>query len=247
MSTVESRLTAARAHALAGKWRELADEALIASILDDAPVGRVAVVTSFGIESAVLLDMVARINQSVPVIFVNSGRLFPETLAYRDRLIEWLGLTDVRTVAADAAPVARIDPNEKLYLTDTDACCRVRKVEPYVRALVAFDVEITGRKRFQDGARADLEKIELVSSRLKINPLAHWSEADISAAFVKQSFNDQPSLFWQRRPFFSEKALRNLTMRGETSGIKPLLHLPDCLVNRREPPGVNDESSHRAL
>jgi phosphoadenosine phosphosulfate reductase len=180
---------------LADRWRALGDEALIAAVLDDAPAGRVAVVSSFGAESAVLLDMVARVDRTVPIVFVDTGRLFPETLAYRDRLVDRLGLTDVRTVAADAARVRRLDPAGTLHRSDAEACCRVRKVEPYLRELAAFDVEVGGRKRFQAGARAGLETVERLDGRLKVNPLAHWSESAIDSAFEQRGLPRHPLFF----------------------------------------------------
>jgi phosphoadenosine phosphosulfate reductase len=190
-----SRLTSARARVLADKWRALGNEALIAAVLGDAPAGGVAVVSSFGIESAVLLDMVARVDRTVPIVFVDTGRLFPETLAYRNQLVDRLGLTDVRSIAADAARVARVDPDAKLHRSDSEACCRVRKIEPYLGALTAFDVEITGRKRFQGGARADLRTVERLDGRLKVNPLAHWSEAAIDSAFDQRGLPRHPLYF----------------------------------------------------
>ncbi len=195
MIAATARLTAAGIHGLAHAWRVLDGEALVSSVLESAPALRVAAVTSFGIESAVLLDMVARLDRALPVVFVDTGRLFPETLAYRDILVERLGLTGVRTVAADGARVARVDPDETLHRTDPDACCRVRKVEPYAGSLAAFDVQITGRKRFQGGARGTLEPVEVAGDKVKVNPLAHWSETDIDAAFDRRGLPRHPLYF----------------------------------------------------
>jgi len=145
--------------------------------------GRIALVSSFGAESAVLLDLVARIDRTVPVIFLDTGKHFPETLAYRDRLIAHLGLADVRIVAPDPLDLAAEDGDGALWRLNPDHCCRLRKVLPLSRALADFDAWITGRKRFHGGTRRDLPRIEVADGRVKINPLAHWTRAAVMRAF----------------------------------------------------------------
>jgi phosphoadenosine phosphosulfate reductase len=138
-------------------------------------------VSSFGAESAVLLDMVASVDRNTPVIFLETGKLFPETLAYKDELVRSLGLQDVRVIRPDPADLARFDPNGDLWQREPDMCCHIRKTEPLDRALEGFVGWITGRKRFQGGKRATLPTIEQdpVSGLLKLNPLANWSLEDI--------------------------------------------------------------------
>ena len=125
-------------------------------------VGRekLALVSSFGTESAALLKVMADVDPSIPVVFLDTGWLFEETLAYRDTLIETLGLTDVRSIKPDEAALSRQDPDRELWFTDPDACCRIRKVEPLARALKPFAGWINGRKRFQGGARTDIPVVE---------------------------------------------------------------------------------------
>jgi phosphoadenosine phosphosulfate reductase len=147
-----------------------------------SPLGdRLALVSSFGAESAVLLDMVASVAPATPVIFLDTGHLFPETLDYQRSLCAHLGLSDVRHVRPDPAALARHDPLGERYRDDADLCCHLRKTEPLEQALHGFAGWITGRKRFQGGARADLPLVETepTTGRLKINPLAHWSLEDI--------------------------------------------------------------------
>lgn len=147
--------------------------------------GRVAVISSFGAESAVLLAQIAAQDASVPVFFIDTGRHFPETLAYRDALTERLGLKDVRTIAPKAAAVAYRDPEGQLVAFDPDACCALRKVEPLEAVLPDFDIWVTGRKRMQAATRAGLPLMEpQADGSVKFNPLAGWSEAQI-AAFMK--------------------------------------------------------------
>jgi len=139
--------------------------------------GRIAVVSSFGAEAAALLALVAAVDPATPVIFLDTGKHFPETLAYRDRLAATLGLTDVRSVAPDPADLAAADPMGDLHRFAADRCCHLRKVLPLKRVLAGFDAWISGRKRFQGGARAALPTIEAADGRIKLNPLADWDAA----------------------------------------------------------------------
>jgi phosphoadenosine phosphosulfate reductase len=153
--------------------------------------GRVAVVSSFGAESAVLLDLVASIDRSVPLIFANTQKMFGETLAYRDGLAESLGFTDLRVYRPDPYEIARRDDKSLRWAYDPDGCCDLRKVEPLRRALAGFDAWISGRKGFQSG-RAGLPRFELDEGRLKINPLADWDKAAIDAHFVARELPRHP-------------------------------------------------------
>jgi phosphoadenosine phosphosulfate reductase len=146
--------------------------------------GRTALVTSFGAESAVLLHLVAGIDPRTPVIFLETGKLFPETLAYRDLLVERLGLEDVRSVKPDAAALLAADPAGDLWRHNPDLCCRLRKVEPLARALEGFAAWINGRKRYQGADRGRLPLVERAGGRIKLNPLAHWAEGEIAHYFA---------------------------------------------------------------
>ncbi len=148
--------------------------------------GRIAVVSSFGAESAVLLAMVAEIDPSTPVLFVDTGKHFAETLAYRDELTRVLGLTDVRTVGPTAAEVSANDPPGELWRFDPDACCHFRKVTPLERALAPFDAWVTGRKRHQALTRVALPVREEVDCKVKINPLADWTAEQIEAEMERR-------------------------------------------------------------
>ena len=149
--------------------------------------GRIALVSSFGADSAVLLHMVAQIDRKTPVIFVDTDRLFPETLAYRDRLVELLGLTNVQSFKPDADAVAANDAEGYLWFNDPDRCCDMRKVAPLERALEGYDAWITGRKRFQSETRAALPLFEADGERVKLNPLAGWSASDVLAYIAKHA------------------------------------------------------------
>ena len=148
-------------------------------------VGReqLALVSSFGTESAALLKVMADVDPAIPVIFLDTGWLFEETLAYRDTLIATLGLRDVRSIKPLEEALSRQDPDRELWFSDPDACCRIRKVEPLARALKPFAAWINGRKRFQGGARAEIPVVEDDGAKLKFNPFANVSREEIEAIY----------------------------------------------------------------
>lgn len=166
--------------------------ALIAALVRQEFPGRVALVSSFGAESAVLLHMISTVDRGLDVVFLDTGKLFGETLRYRNTLVDRLGLTNVKTVSPDPAALAARDPNGVLWSRDPDACCAVRKVEPLARALSSYDAWLNGRKAFQGGARAALNTIEVADGRFKINPLAGWSRADIDRYFADHDLPPHP-------------------------------------------------------
>lgn len=153
--------------------------------------GRIALVSSFGTESAVLLALAAEVDPAVPVIFLDTGRHFGETLRYRDRLVARLGLKDVRSIGPEDA-VDTEDRDGMLWHRDSDRCCFLRKVLPLRRALEGFDAWITGRKRYQGGLRTLLTPIEVEDGHIKFNPLANWSREDIDREFAARSLPRHP-------------------------------------------------------
>ena len=148
-------------------------------------VGReqLALVSSFGTESAALLKVTAEVDPAIPVVFLDTGWLFEETLAYRGTLIAALGLRDVRSIKPLEEALSRQDPDRELWFSDPDACCRIRKVEPLARALKPFAAWINGRKRFQGGARAEIPVVEDDGDKLKFNPFANVSREEIEAIY----------------------------------------------------------------
>jgi phosphoadenosine phosphosulfate reductase len=144
---------------------------------------RLALVSSFGTESAALLKVMADVDPGIPVVFLDTGWLFEETLAYRDTLIATLGLRDVRSIKPLEQTLSREDPDRELWFSDPDACCRIRKVEPLARALKPFAAWINGRKRFQGGTRAEIPVVEDDGARLKFNPFANVSREEIEAIY----------------------------------------------------------------
>src|SRR5262245_51853787 len=186
------RNLAERAQALnAAHAAESARDLLDAVIHREFP-GRIALVSSFGIEAAVLLHLVASVDPATPVIFLDTGKLFGETLRYRDALIRRLGLTDVRTFVPDAQDIAAEDPDGGLWHTDADRCCFIRKVLPLQRALNGFDAWINGRKGHHGDRRPGLPKIEFAGGRIKVNALAAWTPQDIASYFAAANLPHHP-------------------------------------------------------
>jgi phosphoadenosine phosphosulfate reductase len=165
---------------------------VIAAALREVGRDRLAVVSSFGTESAALLKVMADVDPAIPVVFLDTGWLFEETLAYRDTLIATLGLRDVRSIKPLEETLQRDDSERDLWFSDPDACCRIRKVEPLVRALAPFSGWINGRKRFQGGARAAIPVVEADGTRLKFNPFANVSREDIELIYASAQLPPHP-------------------------------------------------------
>jgi phosphoadenosine phosphosulfate reductase len=168
---------------LAEKFFALDAPKLLRLAIEDLFPGRIALVSSFGADSAVLLHMVSEIERTTPVIFIDTLQLFPETLAYRDRLVAELHLENVITLKPDDKLLAAEDPDKFLWARNPDRCCEIRKVLPLSKALQPYDAWITGRKRFQAATRAALPLFEAEGPRVKINPLAGWTQANIDDYF----------------------------------------------------------------
>ncbi|RMF17873.1 MAG: phosphoadenylyl-sulfate reductase [Alphaproteobacteria bacterium] len=192
MSYLDPDLSGPWAQVLEDRFRDAPAERILEEAIDEVFAGRIALVSSFGAESAVLLHMVSRIAPDLPVLFVDTGKLFGETLRYRDRLVRLLGLTDLRIVGPEPEEVDRHDPSGVLWRDDPDRCCFVRKVVPLERALSPWRAWISGRKRYQGGERTRLAKVEAVDGRVKFNPLADWSRADIARYFARHELLRHP-------------------------------------------------------
>jgi phosphoadenosine phosphosulfate reductase len=175
------------------RYRHHSATAVLEHALKDADLGRVALVSSFGAESVVLLHLVSVIAPETPVLFIDTRMLFAETLDYQRELAEKLHLCDIRTIRANPARLALDDPDGSLHQFNTDACCGLRKVEPLERALAGFDGWITGRKRYQGSSRDAVEFFEAEGTRrIKVNPLAHWGREDLEEYIVNNRLPRHP-------------------------------------------------------
>lgn len=188
---VETNPLEARAAALNAQLRDAQPSEILRAAR--AEFGdRLALVSSFGAESAVLLHLAAQVDPSIPVLFLDTGHHFGQTLDYRKTLAARLGLTDVRDLRPQYQDLATQDPSANLYKTSTDACCNIRKVLPLDRALQDFDSWITGRKRFQASSRLRLAVVEAGEGKIKFNPLANWSKAELDAYIAEHDLPPHP-------------------------------------------------------
>lgn len=145
---------------------------------------KIILACSFGAEDVVLVDMVHRINPAVPLFYLDTEFLFPETYATRDQMIERYGLIPAQVIQVKSllTPQQQAESyGDALWTRDPDQCCRLRKVEPLTRILRGYDAWITGIRRDQAPSRANAgliewdQKFELV----KVNPLARWTWTDV--------------------------------------------------------------------
>ena len=157
---------------------------------------KIALVSSFGTEAALLLSLVSQVNKDTPVIFLDTLKHFPETLEYRDQLIQKLGLTDVRNIQPEPSALKAADPNGDLWSRNPDACCYLRKVVPLEEALSGFEAWINGRKRIHGGSRSTLRTLEHDDRRVKVNAIADWTQEQIDEEWKKQGLPEHPMVPW---------------------------------------------------
>ncbi|WP_421907298.1 phosphoadenylyl-sulfate reductase [Mameliella sp.] len=185
---------AERVAALNARYRHHSATSVLEGALRDPDAGQLALVSSFGAESVALLHLVAMVDRKTPVLFIDTRLLFAETLAYQQEVAERLRLENLQIIRTDRETLDKRDPYGALRMTDTDACCALRKTEPLNAALDGFDGWITGRKRYQSGTRAALEFFELEdgTGRIKLNPLAHWTPEDVRAYMEENRLPKHP-------------------------------------------------------
>ncbi len=169
---------------------------MLTSVIRDNLAGELAIVSSFGAESAVLLHLIAQVDPNIPVLFLDTGKHFAETIEYRDELVAKVGLTNLQILTPDEGELAAKDETGLRWSYDPDGCCEIRKVRPLEKALARFDASFTGRKAFQSATRANLPRFEVdtgdAQGRLKINPLIDWSAQDIAAYFEEHDLPRHP-------------------------------------------------------
>jgi phosphoadenosine phosphosulfate reductase len=220
--SADVRLSPAQAAAeLNARLRNATPQEVLRAALEAYP-GRIALVSSFGSESAVLLHMLAEIDRDAPVLFLDTGQLFGQTLDYRKSLTERLGLTDVRDLRPAFQDLAVNDPKADLWKTDTDLCCNIRKVQPLDRVLMPdFDAWITGRKRFQGASRMNLPVVEAgAEGKIKFNPLASWSKADLDAYMAEHDLPPHPLVEFGYPSVGCWPCTRPVEAVGEASDIR---------------------------
>lgn len=181
-----------RARTLARAYADAPAEEILSVAIKEAFVGQIAMVSSFGAESAVLLHLLSRVAPDTPVLFLETQRHFAQTTFYRRALSKRLGLTNVQDILPNPEEAAAEDPDNALWRTDPDACCNLRKVRPLDHALAPYEAWITGRKQFHGGQRLNLPVFEHTGTRFKVNPIVAWNKDDIDAYFVDHDLPPHP-------------------------------------------------------
>ncbi len=179
-------------HDLSEKYRGVAAFDLLQAMIERQFAGRIALVSSFGADAAVLLHMVAKIDPATPVLFLDTHKLFAETKTYKQQLVTGFGLTDVRVISPLAENERDLDGNGVLWASEPGRCCYFRKVLPLQRALEGFDAWITGRKQYQNIERSQLPQFERADQRIKINPLMGWQPDQVAEYFKIHDLQPHP-------------------------------------------------------
>lgn len=185
-------MTSSTIESLNTKYAATAAQDIVDLAIRDIFPERIALVSSFGTESAVLLHMIARAERATPVLFLDTLKHFDETLAYRDRLVARLRLENVRTMQPAASDIVATDADGMLWSSDPDACCDIRKTRPLEREIMRFRALFTGRKRHHGAGRSVLQTFEADGPRIKVNPLVHWDNADVLAYLDRHGLPRHP-------------------------------------------------------
>ncbi|MFT3997451.1 MAG: phosphoadenylyl-sulfate reductase [Asticcacaulis sp.] len=168
------------ARQLSAKYEGWNAESILRDAIEHAFEGRIAMTSSFGADAAALLHLVAKIDRTTPVIFLDTDRHFFQTLQYRDELVEKLGLTNLTNLRPAIEDVRALDPKNTLFQSDPDACCDFRKTKPLAAVTKDYAAWISGRKRHQASTRTNLSLVEFDGRTFKVNPLANWSAQDVT-------------------------------------------------------------------
>ena len=192
MIDVRPAFTQADADALNARFAGVDTVEMLRVLFEEGILSETAVVSSFGTESAVLLSLVARVAPDTPVIFVDTLKMFPETLEYRDTLLDHLGMHNRKTIVPDPVALAKKDETGLRWSYDPDGCCEIRKVEPLARAKQGLDSGHSGGKAVQWQTRTNLPRLEIEDGRLKVNPLGDWVKADLDAYFEEHQLPRHP-------------------------------------------------------
>jgi len=193
MTVFDARKTSDLAATSDDPYFGLSAEQAIRRAIDEYE-GKIMLASSLGVDSVVMLHMISRIDKNLPIIFLDTGKHFRETLGYRDLLISDLGLTDFRNISPDHKALKKEDPNGTLNESDPDACCGVRKVLPLNKAVAGFEARITGRKRYQTPERKNMPIMEKIGRQVKVNPLAYWKAKDVTAYMRKHDLPPHPMM-----------------------------------------------------
>jgi len=178
------------------RFEDATPQEIIRWALQDSGLDDVAVASSFQMEDTVVMEMAVRARADVPILFLETGFHFAETLAFKDRLTQRLGLNVVDLVGDYTVEAQNAAFGDKLWERDPTRCCELNKVIPLNRALRQLDGWVTGMRRDSAPTRAnapivDQYELEPGKTLVKFNPLANWTRRDV-VAYLKE--HDLPRL-----------------------------------------------------
>lgn len=220
-------------------------EPLLRAMIHDEFKGKIALISSFGADSAVLIDLVAKIEPFIPVLFLETGKHFKATLDYVDTLERHYNLTDLRRLQPREDLLQNSDPDGKLWKTQVNRCCWLRKVEPLQRVLQSgeFEAVITGRKRYQTQARNDIDNVELFDDGVfRVNPLCTWTKDDVKQAMVDRELIQHPLVAKGYRSIGCEPCTR-MVKPGEDDRSGRWAHTVDMGGSQKQECGIHTGSS----
>ena len=164
-------------------------------LIEDIFLDKISYVCSFGAESAIILDMISKIKKDFPIVFINTLKLFQETIDYKNYLKESLGLKNIIEIQPETNELKYKDKNNDLWKTDTDKCCELRKVKPLNQALKNYDAWFSGRKSYHSDVRQENTMVELHDDKYIVSPLLNWKRVDIENYFLAHDLKRHPLVF----------------------------------------------------
>jgi phosphoadenosine phosphosulfate reductase len=177
-------LTADDVAALNARFEAAEPSEIVRWALEASRLERIAIASAFQAEGTCVIHMATRVRPDVPILFLETGYQFVETLAFRDRLVEDLRLNvvNLRGEYTPERQAAELGP--RLFERDPERCCELNKVRPMLAALRGLDGWITALRRDSSPTRAgtpivDRYELEPGTWIVKVNPVANWTRPDV--------------------------------------------------------------------
>jgi phosphoadenosine phosphosulfate reductase len=182
---------------LNSRFDDSAPQDILRWAFEESGMERVAIASAFQREGTAIIHMATRIRPDVPILFLETGFHFAETLAFKQQLIERYGLNVVELTGEHTVDSQEATFGFRLYERDPDLCCRLNKVEPFQRALEGFDAWVTGMRRDSAWTRAKSPLVtcyEISPGQpiVRVNPIAGWAQRDVWAYLKEHDIPHNP-------------------------------------------------------
>jgi phosphoadenosine phosphosulfate reductase len=176
---------------LNGRFESAKPLEIVEWALTDSGLDEMAISTAFQVEGTCLIHMATRLRPDIPILFLETGYHFAETLAFKQRLTELLGL-NVRELTGDHTVASQAEAyGPRLYERDPKQCCELNKVIPFARGLHEYDAWLTSMRRDSAWTRRDTPIVSRTrldpdgKTVIKINPIANWTRQE-AFAYLKE-------------------------------------------------------------